>query len=196
VINSADYKKLTNEFLVSHSSAKHCLYKKKPYSVGALARVNNLGERLKGRAGKLFKKYWNKRWLKNPIFNNHAQAIEMVWALEQIPKFVDNILKYKKDPPIVAPVRNEGSGVGSVEAPRGTLYHHYQIKDGLVDQANFVIPTGQNLEDVEKYMRKAVEHLLSQKADDRNIRYHCEVIARAYDPCISCSTHLVQVEHV
>ena len=196
VIDSTEYKKLTNEFFVSHSAAKHCLYKKKPYTVGALARINNLGERLKGQAGKLFKKHWNKRWLKNPVFNNHAQAIEMVWALEQIPAFVDNILKYKKDPAIVTPTCTEGSGVGSVEAPRGTLYHHYQIKDGLVDKANFIIPTGQSLEDIEKYMRKAVENLLSQSADDQTIRYHCEVIARAYDPCISCSTHLVQVEHV
>jgi sulfhydrogenase subunit alpha len=196
VVDSSEYKKLTNEFFVSHSAAKHCLYKKKPYTVGALARVNNLGERLKGQAGKLFKKHWNKRWLKNPVFNNHAQAIEMVWALEQIPAVVDNILKYKKDPPIVEPTRTEGSGVGSVEAPRGTLYHHYQIKDGLVAESNFIIPTGQSLEDIEKYMRKAVERLLTQNADDQTIRYHCEVIARAYDPCISCSTHLVQVEHV
>jgi sulfhydrogenase subunit alpha len=196
IINANEYKKLTNEFLVSHSTAKHCLYKKKPFTVGALARVNNLGERLKGQSRKLYKKHWNNRWLKNPIFNNHAQAIEMVWALEQIPHIVDNILKYKKIPAIVEPTRTEGVGVGSVEAPRGTLYHHYQMKDGLVNEANFVIPTGQNLEDVEKYMRKAVGRLLIQGADDQTIRYHCEVIARAYDPCISCSTHLVQVEHV
>lgn len=196
IVDSADYKKLTNEFFVSHSAAKHCLYKKKPFTVGALARINNLGERLKGMSQKLYKKYWNERWFKNPVFNNHAQAIEMVWALEQIPQIVDNILKYKKDPQIVKSSRTEGEGVGSVEAPRGTLYHHYRMKDGLVAYANFVIPTGQSLEDVEKYMRKAVGKLLTQNADDQTIRYHCEVIARAYDPCISCSTHLVQVEHV
>jgi sulfhydrogenase subunit alpha len=189
-----DYKKLTNEKFCSHSAAKHCLYKGKPFTVGAIARMNNLGERLKGRAGKLFKKHWNERWLKNPIFNNLAQAIEIVWGLEQIPKLVDGILKIKNDPELVQPSQTEGEGVGAVEAPRGTLYHYYKIKDGLVDKANFIIPTGQNLEDIEKYMRNAVDGLLKQGADDETIRFQCEVIARAYDPCISCSTHMVTIE--
>lgn len=194
VVDIEKYLKLTNERFVPHSAAKHCLYQGKPYTVGALARLNNLGERLGGQAGRLFKKYWHHRWLKNPMFNNLAQTVEIVWALEQIPNLVDNILEIKDDPGIVVPTQKNGEGVGAVEAPRGTLYHHYKIKDGLVDTANFVIPTGQNLEDCEKYMRQAVEGLLDQGADDETIRLQCEVIARSYDPCISCSTHMVQIE--
>lgn len=194
VVDVEAYQKLTNEKFVSHSAAKHALYKGKPFSVGAIARMNNLGERLKGRAGRLYKKYWNERCLLNPMFNNLAQAIEIVWALEQIPRLVDKILEIKKNPELVPPARNDGEGVGAVEAPRGTLYHHYKIKDGLVAYANFVIPTGQNLEDCEKYMSKAVEALLSQEADDDAIRLQCEMIARAYDPCISCSTHAVRIK--
>jgi len=193
VVDAAEYKNLTNERVVPHSAAKHCLYKDKPYSVGALARINNLGERLNGRAGEIYKKLWNKRWLKNPIFNNHAQAIEMVWALEQVPVMVENILKYK-DPEIVAPSRKDGEGVGAVEAPRGTLYHYYKMKDGLVEKANLIIPTGQNLEDTERYMRKAVETMLEKDAPDDAIRLQAEMIVRSYDPCISCSTHMVQFE--
>lgn len=196
VVDCNDYKKLTNEKFCPHSAAKHCLYKGKPFTVGALARVNNLGERLKGQAGKLFKKHWNERWLKNPIYNNHAQAIEIVWALEQIPGVVDDILKIKEDPALVKPARTEGEGVGAVEAPRGTLYHHYKIKDGLIADANFIIPTGQNLEDIEKYMRLAVQGMIDQGADDDAIRLQLEIICRAYDPCISCSTHMVRVERV
>ncbi len=195
VVDVKDYKKLTNEKFVSHSSAKHCLYKGKPYTVGAIARMNNLGDRLKGKAGKLYKKYWSERWLRNPVFNNLAQAIELVWGLEQIPKIVDNILKIKADPEIVKPTVMDGEGVGAVEAPRGTLYHYYKIKDGLVADANFVIPTGQSLEDIEKYMRKAVEGLVEQDADDDTIQRQCEIIARAYDPCISCATHMVKIKH-
>ena len=194
VIPCADYLKLTNERFASHSAAKHCLYKGKPFTVGAIARMNNLGERMKGRAGKLFKKHWNERWLKNPVFNNLAQAIEIVWALEQVPKLVDAILKIKKNLEIVPPTQTKGEGVGAVEAPRGTLYHYYKIKDGLVDKANFIIPTGQNLEDIEKYLRNAVESMAERGDDDDAIRFQCEVIARAYDPCISCSTHMVQVK--
>lgn len=194
VVPCEEYKKLTNEEFCAHSAAKHCTYKGKPFTVGALARMNNLGERLKGTSGKLFKKYWNERWLKNPLFNNLAQAVEIVWALEQVPKIVDSILKIKKDPELVQPTQDKGEGVGAVEAPRGTLYHHYKIKDGLVNKANFVIPTGQNLEDCEKYLRKAVEAMVKDNAKDEDMRFQCEVICRAYDPCISCSTHLVNLE--
>ena len=195
VVAVEQYKKLTNERFVPHSSAKRCLYKKRPYTVGAIARMNNLGDRLKGMAGKLFKKYWNERWLKNPVFNNLAQAIEIVWDLEQIPIVIDYITKIKSDPEIVKPTQNSGEGVGAVEAPRGTLYHHYRVENGLVSDANFIIPTGQSLDDCEKYMKKAVEEMLSQNAPDDAIRLQCEIIARAYDPCISCSTHLVTIQH-
>ncbi|MBN2201568.1 Ni/Fe hydrogenase subunit alpha [bacterium] len=194
VVDAKEYRTLTNEKFSPHSAAKHCLYQGKPYTVGAIARCNNLGERMNGLAGKLFKKHWNKRWLRNPVFNNLAQAIEMVWALEQVSKTVDAVLQYPDDPPIVKPTRQSGEGVGSVEAPRGTLYHAYRIQDGLVAEANLIIPTGQSLEDIEKYMRKAVEILLSQGADDSAIRLQAEIIVRAFDPCISCSTHMVRFE--
>lgn len=194
VLPCSDYLKLTNEKFYAHSAAKHCRYKGKPFTVGAIARLNNLGERMGGRAARLFKKHWSRRWLKNPVFNNAAQAIEIVWALEHVPKIVDDILQIEKHPEIVQPARQSGEGVGAVEAPRGTLYHHYKIKDGLIEKANFVIPTGQNLEDIERYMRNCVEAMIRQDADDDAIRFQCEVIARAYDPCISCSTHMVQIE--
>ncbi len=193
VVEADKYKKLTNEKFVPHSAAKHCLYKNKPYTVGALARVNNLGDRMKGKAGKLFKLNWSERWLKNPLFNNLAQALEIVWALEQVPKLVDDILKIKKDPEIVPPSRQDGEGVGAVEAPRGTLYHEYRIKGGLVDHSNFIIPTGQSLEDIEKYLKLGVEGLLEKGATDDVIRKTCEMIVRSFDPCISCSTHLVSL---
>ena len=193
-VEAREYKNLTNEIFVSHSAAKHCYYKRKPFSVGALARINNLGDRMKGQAGKLYKKYRNDRWLTNPVFNNLAQAIEIVWCLEQIPRIVDNILKIEKDPEIVAPAQKKGEGVGAVEAPRGTLYHSYKIADGLVAEANFIIPTGQSLADIERYLQMAVKGLLEQEADDDTIRRQCEIIVRAYDPCISCSTHLVNIE--
>jgi sulfhydrogenase subunit alpha len=189
-----EYKSLTNEIFSPHSAAKHCLYQGKPYTVGAIARMNILGERLKGKALNLFEKHWNKRWLKNPVYNNLAQALELVWALEQIPAAVDAILEHEEDPAIVKPSRTKGEGVGAVEAPRGTLYHHYKIDQGLVAEANLIIPTGQSLEDIDKYLRIAVEDLVKQKADDPTIRLQCEIIARAYDPCISCSTHLVSIE--
>ncbi|MBA7623551.1 hypothetical protein ES703_30948 [subsurface metagenome] len=81
----SEYEKLTNERVVSHSYAKRCTYKDKTFTVGAIARVNLLGERLKGESYRYFKKMYNSRWKKNPLYNNHAQLLEILFSLEKIP---------------------------------------------------------------------------------------------------------------
>ncbi len=187
-----DYKKITNERIVAHSYAKRSLYKGAPYSVGSLARMNNLGDRLRGEAGEAYEKYRNPRWKKNPVFNNFAQAIELLYALEQIPVYVDELVELK-DPPLAKPKRQSGKGTGAVEAPRGTLFHSYEIKDGRMAKVDIITPTAQNYEDIEKYLRIAAEHLVAENKKDDEIRFQLEIIARAYDPCISCSAHLVNV---
>jgi sulfhydrogenase subunit alpha len=186
-----DYKKLTNERVVPHSFAKRSLYKGKPFSVGALARVNLLGERLTGEAGKCFKKYYGQRWKTNPLFNIMAQAIEMVHCLEEIPALIDKIIPLE-NPPVVSATRSDGEATGAVEAPRGTLYHHYRIKDGRVADADIITPTAQNLDDIERYFRLAAENLPSSFNNDPTAIL--ETIARSYDPCLSCSAHLVEVK--
>lgn len=187
-----DYKKITNERVVSHSFAKRSLYKGAPFSVGSLARINNLGDRLKGEAGQMYEKYKNPRWKKNPIYNNLAQAIELLYALERIPELVDRIVELK-DPPLAKPTKRSGKGTGAVEAPRGTLYHSYEIKDGRMAKVDIITPTAQNYEDIEKYLRLAAEHMVADGRKDEEIRFQLEMIARAYDPCISCSAHLVKI---
>jgi len=189
-----DYKKLTNEFVVSHSYAKRSRYKGKPYSVGALARVNNLGERLEGEAGKYYKKYFNERWKINPLYHNAAQALEILYCFERIPRLVDELLQFPEDPPRVQYSAKEGEGTGLVEAPRGLLIHHYRIADGLVDQADIITPTAQNAEDIERYCRIAAQKLLDEGQEDK-IRERMEIVVRAFDPCISCSAHLARVEN-
>ena len=96
-------------------------------------------------------------------------------------------------PEIKEPKKTEGKGTGSVEAPRGTLYHHYEIKDGLVDKCDIIAPTTQNLDHMELTMRKAAEVLLTK---DEDIKPTLEMIVRAYDPCISCSAHLVEIKNL
>ena len=186
-----DYKKLTNERVVPHSFAKRSLYKGKPFSVGALARVNLLGERLTGEAGKCFRKYYGPRWKTNPLLNIMAQAIEMVYCLEEIPALVDRIIPLQ-DPPVVSATRSDGEATGAVEAPRGTLYHHYRIKDGRIAEADIITPTAQNLDDIERYFRLAAENLPTSFNNDPTTIL--ETIARSYDPCLSCSAHLVEVK--
>lgn len=191
-IKKDEYQKLTNEFLVSHSFAKRSLYKGKPYSVGALARVNILGERLKGEAGKMYKIYFNRRWKRNPLINNAAQALEICYAFERIPEIIDKLLTLP-DPAIIKYTKEEGKGTGVVEAPRGLLIHHYEISKGRIAHADIITPTAQNAEDIERYCYIAAKNLLS-KGDEDKIRKRIDLVVRAFDPCISCSVHLVEVK--
>lgn len=190
--NAWDYRKLTNERVVPHSMAKRSRFNDKPYFVGALARFNLLGERLDGAAGEHFRRCYNLSWIRNPMYNNVAQAIETVWALEEIPRIVDQLIAYEEDPEIVKPSRDKGAGSASVEAPRGVLYHHYEIGGGQVVHADVITPTAQFLDMMEEHIRVAAENLVKE-GDTENIELKLEMVARAYDPCISCSTHLVKV---
>jgi sulfhydrogenase subunit alpha len=188
-----DYKNVIQERVVSHSFAKRSFYKGKPFTVGAIARVILLGSRLEGEAKKAYDRLYNKRWHRNPLYNNFAQAIEQVFSLEGVIETVDKLLN--TDPPkIVNRKRNSGKGTGAVEAPRGTLIHHYEIKNGQTVYADYITPTAMFLDDIEAFIRQSGENLISTGTTE-NIEKQFEMIARAYDPCISCSAHLVTVEY-
>jgi sulfhydrogenase subunit alpha len=193
-IDAQDYKKVTNEFVVSHSFCKHSQYKGKPYSVGALARINNLGERLEDEAGSLFKKYYNDRWKKNPLLNNAAQSLETLYAFERIPQVIDEVLKLE-DPEPVKWGRDTGKGVGAVEAPRGILFHAYEIAKGRIAHTDIITPTAQNAEDIERYCFLTAQELLKKGQEDK-IRDRMDLVVRSFDPCISCSAHMVQMTKV
>ena len=188
-----EYKSLTNEFLVPHSFCKRSRYKGNPYSVGALARVNVLGERLQGESAKMYKKYFGPRWKKNPLFHNAAQALEIMYSFEKVPELVDEILAIPENPPVVLYKAKNGQGTGLVEAPRGLLIHHYEVKDGLVSDVDIITPTAQNAEDIERYCYLAAQKLLDEGKEDA-IRDRMDLVIRAFDPCVSCSVHMAEVK--
>jgi len=187
-----DYKSVIVERVVSHSFAKRSRYQDEPFTVGAIARVLNLGDRLKGKAREARDKLMNDRWYRNPLYNNFAQAIEMVYSLEDMVSVIDRLLELEQ-PDLARPTRQSGVGIGGVEAPRGILIHHYEIENGLTTHADIITPTAMFLDDVEAFIWKASETLLAKNQLD-NFELHLEMIARAFDPCISCSAHLVSVE--
>ncbi len=192
-----EYMKMISERVVSHSFAKRSLHEGKPYTVGALARILNYGDRLEGKAKQLLDKYYTEEWALNPLYNNMAQAIETVYCIEKIPSIVDeliDLLKNDSEPNLISPTNDSGEGVGAVEAPRGLLIHHYSFEKGLLKKANIITPTAQNLDDIERYMRVATENMLFQKLDDEIIRQNLEILVRSYDPCISCSAHMVKLK--
>jgi sulfhydrogenase subunit alpha len=154
--------------------------------------VNCLGERLEGEAKNMYKKYFNARWTKNPLFNNAAQALELLYAFERIPEVVNEALKLP-DAAIVAINKKDGKGAGAVEAPRGTLFHYYEITKGLVSHSDLITPTAQNAEDIERYCYIAAQKLLDAGQEDK-IKDRMDLVVRSFDPCISCSVHMAQVK--
>jgi len=87
-----------------------------------------------------------------------------------------------------------GNGVGAVEAPRGTLYHNYETDDrGIIKNANCIIPTAQNINNIEHDMKKLIPRILDKT--EQEITLALEMLVRAYDPCISCSAHFLDVRY-
>lgn len=161
--------------------------------VGALARVLLNGKKLKGRATEMLKELEPKLDALNPLINNLAQAIETVYAVERAVEVIEELLDkgLKQDVEIKVKPR-KGVGVSAVEAPRGVLYHCYELDDeGRVAKADIITPTAQNTANIEKYIRISAERLLSM--GDERLEESLELLVRAYDPCISCSAHLIKV---
>ena len=88
--------------------------------------------------------------------------------------------------------KSVGSGVGAVEVPRGILFHDYSYNDkGVCTRANCVIPTNQNHDNIQQDMAALVP-LIANKSQ-KEIELTLEMLVRAYDPCISCSTHVTKI---
>lgn len=187
-----DYRLLTNERVVPHSTAKHSYYQGESFMVGALARILLNREKLKGEAAELAERVWEKLDPKNPLANNLAQALEIVYSIERSVELIGWLLDHGIGEPRGELRIRPGAGVAAVEAPRGVLYHFYEVDgEGRIVRADIVTPTAQNAANMEKYLRISARRLLERKVED--IEPYLEMLVRAYDPCISCSTHLVKV---
>ncbi|HUX00335.1 MAG TPA: Ni/Fe hydrogenase subunit alpha [Phycisphaerae bacterium] len=192
-----DYAQIIHESIVRHSSAKHVKNKRESLMVGALARFNNNHKQLHPKAKEAAEKLGLKAPCTNTFHNNTAQVVETVHCYYDILRLLDELIEagiQDEKPPLKWPGQ-AGEGVGIVEVPRGTLVHHYQYdKNGIVTGANLVIPTNQNLANIEADFRAYVPQLMKEGKSQDEVRHGLEMLVRAYDPCISCSTHLVEVE--
>lgn len=204
-MNKKDYHKITNEFIVPHSSAKHCKLSRDSYMVGALARFNLNSKKLHPKALEVANAIGFKAPVKNPYLNTVAQLLESVHCLYHAIELVQSLLKkgIDRDEEIVVGLNEHkripvkpGNGVGAVEVPRGILFHNYTVDEaGKITAANCIIPTGQNLNNIEQDMFKLVPEMLKDKTDEQ-ITLGLEMLVRAYDPCISCSAHFLDVKFV
>jgi len=188
-----DFREICHERVVEHSTAKQSLYSDNPFMTGALARININGHLLEGRADEVRERLLPDLPNLNDLHNNTAQFIEIVHSLERARYLVDQLIQQPlgDEDPVTQSMRS-GIGVGALEAPRGSLYHRYEIDgDGTVTDADIITPTAQNLANIEKDFRTAVTRKIESSRDE--LAHQLEIIARAYDPCISCAVHLVDV---
>jgi len=190
-----NYLEMTNEYLVDHSTAKRAKHKRDAFMVGALARFNNNHEWLSSDA----KQAAEDLGLKAPCYNSYmitvAQFVELFHIADDGIKAAEELLAMQRKLEDRSFSVKAGAGVGVVEVPRGILYHEYTYDDkGYMQKANCIIPTGQNLNNIEDDFRALVPTILDKAQEE--ITLLLEMMVRAYDPCISCSTHILDVEFV
>ncbi|HWB10128.1 MAG TPA: Ni/Fe hydrogenase subunit alpha [Pirellulales bacterium] len=191
-IEVTDFESHFEERQVPHSTALHCVSKADgtPYFVGPLARVNLSGDRLSPTARRVADEV-GIAWPSNNSFHSIlARGLELIHVYEEA---LDILKTYRglARPRVDCPPRT-GVGCAATEAPRGLLYHRYEVNDeGLVVFAKIVPPTSQNQGQIEDDLRNWIPHIADR--DEPAMTRSCEHLVRNYDPCISCSTHFLRL---
>ncbi len=179
---------------VEHSTALHGrMLSGGDYLVGPLARFALNADHLAPRAAALAFELGLTAAERNPFRSIIVRAIETVHACEVA---LDIAERYVPPDRAAVPVEvGAGTGCGWSEAPRGLLFHRYEIDaDGLVADARIVPPTSQNQPVIEHDLIHLIGNSLH--LDDAELEHICEQAVRNYDPCISCATHFLDLRVV
>ena len=161
------------------------------YRVGPLARVNNCDfftTPLAEQERKVFTEIGQGRPVQASLAYHWARLIELLYCAEAIKDllFDDDLLSDD----LLVKGDMQARGIGVLEAPRGTLFHHYEIDaDGLVEKANLIVSTTNNNQAMNESIRQVANHYLDGKQLTEPLLNQIEVAIRAYDPCLSCATH-------
>ncbi|MBS3759208.1 MAG: Ni/Fe hydrogenase subunit alpha [Desulfobacterales bacterium] len=185
-----DYTRVSNEYMVPQSTAKFSKHNRDAYMVGALARLNNNYEQLSPKAKSVAGAFNLKPITCNPFMNSIAQIVEIAHNLEDSIGLIDKILfdGFIEEQARVTP--KAGKAAASIEVPRGILFHEYEYDEaGVCTFANCVIPTNQNHGNIQKDFEGLVPQIKDWAREE--IELTMEMLVRAYDPCISCSTHCI-----
>ncbi len=189
-----DYKSITNEFVVPYSTAKFTKHNRESYMVGALARLNLNYTKLSPLAKQWAAKFQLSPVCHNPFMNSVAQLIECFNDVETSIAWLDQLLEkgVNRDERPKVEVK-AGRGMGAVDVPRGILFHDYTFNDqGICTKANCVIPTNQNHNNINQDFKAFAPTILDKPEEE--IELLLEMLVRAYDPCISCSCHYLDVK--
>ncbi|MFX0137634.1 MAG: nickel-dependent hydrogenase large subunit [Candidatus Hodarchaeota archaeon] len=133
---------------------------------------------------------FNKSWKNNILFINFIRLLEMyIESYQGLQILDDPSLNNKIEFPSLNSVKKL-DGIGVIEAPRGTLIHHYHSdENGYIDQINLFVATEFNIPIINKMITKYAQELFEKTGDINLVRKKVQIIIRAFDPCISCVTH-------
>jgi sulfhydrogenase subunit alpha len=184
----SNYNFVFSERVKSYSTAKFGEHDGHGFLVGAIARINLMDTAgLHEKTRKAVKELNITLPITNTFKNNLAQAIELSHYLEEAEIALTQYLWSKNERTKIGFRVKAGTGVGAVEAPRGTLYHMYEFNDGVVTKCDIITPTVQNLtnleDDCNKYLIQNKQVTIPRREKE------LEMLVRAYDPCITCSVH-------
>jgi F420-non-reducing hydrogenase large subunit len=162
------------------------------YRVAPLARLNVADGMATPAAQEAYERYFDVlggKPVHNTLATHWARLIEALYASERV-------LELAKDPEITSPdiinlpTQAPKEGMGVVEAPRGTLFHHYQTDDrGILTKVNLIVATGNNAAPIQMSIEKAAKSLIHNGEVNDGILNMIEMGFRAYDPCHACATH-------
>ena len=161
------------------------------YRVGPLARVNlceRINTPLAEAARQRFRAFGKGGYVHDTLAYHWARMIEMLHCAESIEALLHDPAITGTD--LITRGEMRRYGIGVIEAPRGTLFHHYQIDEqGLIEKANLIVSTTSNNQAMNESVRSVANEYLDGKELTEGLLNHLEVAIRAYDPCLSCATH-------
>jgi sulfhydrogenase subunit alpha len=186
-IHPSVFVKEVEEIQESWDLIKRTKFKGRIYWSGALARMNNNWHQLNPIAKTAFHHMHGKMPIDNSFYNIFCQAIEIVHCLEESQMLLKRYLALKNVKPMVTYRVRAGTGTGAIEAPRGILYHTYEVdKYGILKNVNIITPTAQFMNNLEADL---AVYIGKQKKFGPHEYRKLGMLIRAYDPCMTCATH-------
>lgn len=184
-----EYEQHFEERQVRHSTALHSvLIERGAYYTGPMARFNLNYEQLAPLARELAVEVGISVPCTNPFKSIIIRSLEVLHAFDEAIRLIEQYQMPELSAIEVPPM--QAVGYACTEAPRGILYHRYELDEkGIISQARIVPPTSQNQPTIEQDLRELVEQSLH--LPDADLKHRCEQTIRNYDPCISCSTHFL-----
>ena len=193
IYEQKDFRSHLEHTVLSYSQASAYKYKGESYMVGALARINLAKDKLHPKTKESAAEALMAFPSTDIFHNNLAQAIEILHSIDESIDILTNTV-FTPEPVIKVPMR-AATGMGVIEAPRGTLYHKIVMDDkGIVLDGEVIVPTGQNQVNIERDVSAIVEPLIAKDESKENIGMEIEKLIRAYDPCMSCGAHFLKVK--